>query len=164
MTASLERLWAGWRSAYVAGATSADDGEEGCVMCRVLRADRFVVYRGAHCAAVLNAYPYAAGHLLVVPARHLAELEDLDADEGAELWGTVGTAVRALKLAYRPQGINLGANLGRAAGAGVPGHLHVHVVPRWVGDTNFMTAVAEVRVLPESLPTSYDKLRAVWPA
>lgn len=133
-------------------------------MCRVLRSDSYVVWRGTSCAAVLNAYPYATGHLLLVPVRHVAELEDTDEAESAELWATVQAAVRALKAAYGPDGINVGANLGESAGAGVPGHLHLHVLPRWTGDTNFMTTVAEVRVLPESLPTTYEKLRAAWPA
>lgn len=166
MTSGLERLWAGWRSEYVAAATAPmeDAGEaEACVFCRVLRADSYVVWRGAHCAAILNAYPYTSGHLLVVPHRHLGELGELGGEEGAELWNTATAAVAALNAAYGAEGINLGANLGRAAGAGVLGHLHVHVLPRWAGDTNFMTAVAEVRVMPESLPTTYDRVRAAWP-
>lgn len=133
-------------------------------MCRVLEADSHVVWRGAKCAAVLNAYPYSSGHLLVVPERHIGELEDIDEEEDAELWSTVKAAVRALKAAYEPDGINVGANLGESAGAGVPGHLHMHVLPRWIGDTNFMTTVAEARVLPESLPATYDRLRSAWPA
>lgn len=171
MSVPLERLWAGWRSEYVSAASAAtDDAETGagegeaCVFCRVLRDDSYVVWRGEHCAAVLNAYPYASGHLLIVPERHVGDLDELEAVEGAAIWEAVTTAVRSLKAAYGPHGINVGANLGLAAGAGLPGHLHVHVVPRWTGDTNFMTAVAEVRVLPESLSTTYDKLRAAWPA
>ncbi len=157
---SLERLWAGWREEYV---TSPGD-EEGCVLCRVLEEGGQVLWRGERCAAVLNAYPYTSGHLLVMPVRHVSELEDVAGQEASELWGTVSNAVRALKAAYAPEGINIGANLGRAAGAGVPGHFHVHVLPRWTGDTNFLTAVAEVRVLPESLDTSSEKLKGSWPA
>ena len=156
---TLERLWAGWRSEYVASGGE----EDGCVLCRVLEADSNVVWRGELCAAVLNAFPYTSGHLMVVPARHLGELEDMSPDEELELWRAVTTAVAALKAAYEPDGVNLGANLGRAAGAGVPGHFHVHVLPRWSGDTNFMTAVAETRVLPEALDSSYEKLKASWP-
>ena len=156
----LERLWAGWRSEYV---TTADD-VEGCVLCRVLAADDNVVWRGSQCAAVLNAYPYTSGHLMVLPLRHVGEPEALAADEAVELWSGVRDAVVALKAAYKPHGLNIGANLGRVAGAGVPGHFHVHVLPRWDGDTNFMSTVAETRVLPEALPVTYDKVRSAWPS
>ncbi len=100
---------------------------------------------------------------MVAPLRHVADLEDLDPDEASELWTAVTDAVRALKAAYRPEGVNIGLNLGRAAGAGVPGHLHAHALPRWNGDTNFMTSVAETRVLPETLSDSWAKLRDGWP-
>ena len=158
---SLERLWAGWRSEYVTGATGDGDG---CVLCRVLVEGANVVWRGSRCAAVLNAFPYTSGHLMVLPTRHVAELEDVQGEEATELWGAVADAVRALKTAYAADGINVGANLGQAAGAGVPGHFHVHVLPRWSGDTNFMTSVAETRVLPESLGSSYEKVRGAWPS
>lgn len=159
---SLERLWAGWRSAYVSSAAVGD--EEECVLCRVVAAGEYVVWRGARTVAVLNAFPYASGHLLVMPSRHVGELEDVDPEEAGELWSTLADSVRALKGAYRPDGVNVGANLGRAAGAGIPAHFHLHVLPRWTGDTNFMTSVAETRVMPEALPTSFDRLRAAWPA
>ncbi len=113
--------------------------------------------------ALLNAYPYTSGHLMVLPVRHVADLEDLDDQEGREMWESLRSAVVAVKAAYGPGGINVGANLGRAAGAGIPGHLHLHVVPRWGGDTNFMTSVADARVLPEALSTSAAKLRSAWP-
>jgi ATP adenylyltransferase len=122
-----------------------------------------VVWRDERCAVVLNAYPYTTGHVMVLPVRHVAELEDLDGAESGALWAAAVDAVAALKAAYRPGGVNLGANLGRAAGAGVPGHLHLHALPRWDGDTNFMTSVAEARVLPEALPTTWRKLRDAWP-
>jgi ATP adenylyltransferase len=158
---TLERLWAGWRSEYVSGTN--EDGD-GCVLCRVVAETANVVWRGTRCAAVLNAFPYTSGHLMVLPVRHVAELEDVQGEEAAELWAGVADAVRALKAAYRADGINMGANLGRAAGAGVPGHFHVHVLPRWSGDTNFMTSVAETRVLPEALDATYEKVRGAWPS
>jgi ATP adenylyltransferase len=167
---TLERLWAGWRSDYVTSA--AGDGPvtsgDGCVFCGILSSglpdrESYVVWRGERCAALLNAYPYTNGHLMVMPLRHVGELEELTAEEAAELWDGVRDAVVALKAAYQPHGINFGANLGRSAGAGVPGHFHVHALPRWDGDTNFMTTVAETRVLPESLDASWEKLRATWP-
>lgn len=161
---SLERLWAGWRNEYVS--TAPDD--DGCVFCRILAhdspaRDRYILWSGEQCVALLNAFPYTSGHLMVMPLRHVAELEDLEDEEAAELWGGVADSVRALKAAYRPGGINIGANLGQAAGAGVPGHFHVHCLPRWNGDTNFMTSVAETRVMPESLPATFERLAAAWP-
>lgn len=168
---TLDRLWAGWRSEYIEGVTAGerDDRDDGCVFCRILGSDApdeetFVVWRGEHAAAVLNAYPYTSGHVLVLPIRHVSELEDLDAGEAAALWGGVTDAVRAIKAAYRPEGINFGANMGRGAGAGIPGHFHVHAMPRWAGDTNFMTTVAETRVMPETLSVTWRKLRDAWPA
>ena len=168
----LERLWAGWRSDYLSSVTDAPtgpSGEDGCVFCRILTSGEpddatYIVWRGRTSFAILNAFPYASGHLLVLPYRHVGGLEDLHGDEPAEVWDAVRSGVTAVKAAYRPDGLNVGANLGTAAGAGVPGHLHVHVVPRWSGDSNFMTSVAEARVLPEALPTTYERLRARWPA
>ncbi len=160
---TLERLWAGWRTEYVTGAADA----EGCVFCRILESeaadeDKYVLARDDLCIALLNAFPYNTGHLMVAPTRHVAELEDLTDAEAGRLWSTMVVAVRAVKTAYHPDGLNVGINLGRAAGAGVPGHFHVHCLPRWTGDSNFMTAVAETRVLPESLQATYSRLRAVW--
>ena len=162
---TLGRLWAGWRTEYVEGA----DAAEGCVFCAILGSGRpdqetYVLWRGSRCVALLNAYPYTSGHLMVMPARHVGELEDVDGDEAAELWAALADAVRALKAAYRPDGVNVGANLGRTAGAGIPGHFHVHALPRWAGDTNFLTTVAETRVMPESLPATWERLRQAWPS
>lgn len=161
----LDRLWAGWRSAYVSGMDDADS-EDGCLFCTLPAIDddeALILERTASTFAVLNAFPYTPGHLMVAPLRHEGELEGLSADEGAELFAALQRAVRALKEASRPHGLNLGMNLGRVAGAGVPGHFHVHVLPRWDGDSNFMTTVAEVRVIPEDLRTTWKKLRRAWP-
>jgi ATP adenylyltransferase len=164
---SLERLWAGWRGEYVEGIAA---GDQDCVFCAILASglpdeESQVVWRHPAdvAAAILNAYPYTSGHLMVLPSRHVSELEDLHETEGRAVWDGINGAVRALKAAYRPEGLNVGANLGRPAGAGVPGHFHVHVLPRWNGDTNFMTSIAGTRVLPEALPVSAAKLRAAWP-
>jgi diadenosine tetraphosphate (Ap4A) HIT family hydrolase len=166
---SLEHLWAGWRAAYV-GAMADEPGDDdgGSVFTKILESGRpdeetFVVWRGATCFAILNAFPYTSGHLLVMPYREVGELANLTADEHAELWAGARAAVAALHAAYRPDGINLGMNLGRTAGAGIPGHLHIHVLPRWNGDTNFMTTAAGVRVMPEALADTWAKLRAAWP-
>ena len=160
---SLERLWAGWRGEYI---TSPQD-EPGCVLCRVLDAaddEGYVVWRGKFAGVILNAYPYTSGHVMVLPTRHVGEPEGLAAQESAELWQSLTRAIRAVKTAYSPDGLNVGANIGQAAGAGVPGHFHLHVLPRWTGDTNFTTTVAETRVLPESLGATYDRIKASWPS
>jgi ATP adenylyltransferase len=166
---SLEQLWAGWRHHYVTGATEAErQGRDGgCVFCAIADSgppsqDNGVVHADPVCLVVLNAYPYASGHLLVLPRRHVGDLAELSEEESLALWRTAQRAVAAITRAYRPDGLNLGANLGRAAGAGIPDHLHLHVLPRWGGDTNFMTTVGGVRVLPEDLPSSWRKLRAAW--
>ena len=112
---------------------------------------------------MLNVFPYTSGHLMVLPRRAVAELSGLTDEEYLELWATVRDAVAAVETALDPGGVNVGVNLGRAAGAGIPGHLHVHVVPRWSGDTNFTTTVANVRVLPEALEESWRRLREAWP-
>lgn len=172
----LDRLWAGWRASYIQEATASGPrrtDQEGCVFCRILSSglpdtDTHVVWRhpGGRAVALLNAFPYGSGHLMVMPTRHTADLEDLHASpddpEASDVWDGVRQAVAAVKAAYRPDGVNVGANLGKASGAGVPGHLHIHVLPRWNGDTNFMTAVAETRVLPEPLSASDAKLREAW--
>lgn len=166
----LDRLWAGWRSEYSAGAQQVDSGDHGaCVFCRILGSgqpdeETYVVHRGRHAAVLLNAFPYTSGHVMAMPLRHAADLDELADDEADELWDLIRTATGAVRRAYRPEGLNVGANLGKAAGAGVPGHLHVHVLPRWAGDTNFMTSIAEARVMPEALGSTWAKLRAEWPA
>lgn len=164
---TVDRLWAAWRSAYVSN-IAGSDGLDGSVFTRILAsgapdAETHVLWRGVRSFAILNAFPYGSGHLLVMPYREVAALEDLTDDEHRELWSAVRDAVVAIKAAYGPDGVNVGVNLGHAAGAGVPGHLHVHCLPRWQGDTNFMTSVAETRVLPESLDESWRKLTAAWP-
>ena len=164
---SLERLWAGWRSSYITSATAPAETDGDCVFCGILAADlpddeTYVVWRGELAVALLNAYPYTSGHVMVMPRRHVGALGELTREESDELWALTQRAVKALESAYQPQGINLGANLGEAAGAGIPGHLHLHAVPRWAGDTNFMTTVAEARVLPEPLGDTWRKLRDVW--
>jgi ATP adenylyltransferase len=172
---SLDRLWAGWRRAYVEAS-----GEEPTAVGPVLASgagpatlfesilsladeDGLIVHRGPTCSVLLNAYPYTNGHLLVVPNRGVAELSDLDDDEHSELWALVRDSVDAVQRAYGCDGVNIGMNLGRAAGAGVPDHLHAHVLPRWDGDTNFMTSVAETRVMPETLSSTWQRVRAAWP-
>jgi diadenosine tetraphosphate (Ap4A) HIT family hydrolase len=176
MAATMDRLWAGWRSSYVTAAAEgeppagvgADVAGEGSLFSRILAAgvpdeESRIVWRGELVFAILNAFPYTSGHVLVMPYREVPEIEDLTDEENIALWAGVRDAVVAIKRAYRPHGLNVGINLGEAGGAGIPSHLHVHVLPRWGADSNFMTAVAETRVLPESLSDSWRKLRDAWP-
>lgn len=165
----LDRIWNGWRAQYVNEAGGHPPQQGGSVFTQLLAsglsdAELHVVHRGELTFAILNAFPYTSGHLMVLPYREVGNLEELTADEAGELWPTVTLAVRAVKAAYRPGGVNVGINLGRAAGGSISEHLHVHVVPRWAGDGNFMTSVAEARTLPEPLSFSAQKLREAWPA
>lgn len=161
----MDRLWAGWRSEYIDGVTSAP--RRGSVFRAILDSglpddETYILWRGDAVFAILNRFPYTSGHVLLMPYREVGELDDLTDDESVELWSAIRTCVRAVQRAYAPDGVNVGFNLGEAAGAGVPSHLHAHVLPRWNADSNFMTAVAETRVLPEPLPTTWQKLRDAW--
>lgn len=154
----MERIFAGWRMAYVKRAEKA----RGCLFCRLRRSGddraRGIVARRSRAFLVLNSFPYNSGHLMVAVNRHVGTLEGLETEERAEIWELAALAERLLGEVYRPQGLNLGINLGRAAGAGVDGHLHVHLVPRWIGDTNFMVTAGDTKVLPEDLDDTWRRL------
>lgn len=156
----MERIWAPWRMTYVSNVSP----EEGCIFCRAREAnddrERLVLLRREHSLLMLNRYPYTCGHLMAVPVRHVAGMDDLSDEELLELMHGVRRACALLQEVARPQGFNIGINLGKAAGAGIEEHLHVHIVPRWSGDTNFMTVTGDVRVVPEGLLESYDRLAA----
>ena len=157
----MDRLWSPWRYEYITNAGGQKSGA--CVFCE-LRDSRddeanYVVHRARHNFIALNLYPYTSGHLLVIPYHHTSELDAAPKETTDELMDLTKRCQAALREEYRPDGFNLGMNLGKAAGAGVAGHIHLHVMPRWVGDTNFMSAVGETRVLPEDLTTTYKKLR-----
>jgi ATP adenylyltransferase len=186
-TFGMDRLWTPWRYSYVTGqdkgtskrgvpaALSAWPGETHCVFCNMLAATEYAVAhgmaqdeadaavyileRGRTCFLVLNAFPYNTGHLMVLPYQHEASLAALPAETAAELMTLARRAERVLRKAYRPGGLNLGLNLGESAGAGVAEHLHLHAVPRWSGDNNFMSVLGETRILPEMLTESYQRLR-----
>ena len=155
----MDYIWAPWRYRYVADASKDDR----CIFCDALSAadDRsmLIVLRGAKNFVILNRYPYTSGHVMVVPYAHVANLADAEPDTLAEMMQIAQRVERALGHTYHPQGYNLGMNLGRAAGAGVTGHVHLHVLPRWAGDANFMTVTAETRVEPEELSITFEKLR-----
>jgi ATP adenylyltransferase len=159
----VERLWAPWRLEYI---ESADEAA-GCVFCAALAADdedALVLHRGRRAFALLNRFPYASGHLMVAPARHVGDFGELDDSEVLEVHRLASAGIGALAQVYSPQGFNLGWNLGRVAGAGILDHVHLHVVPRWAGDTNFMPVLADVKVLPEHLHETRRKLADAWPA
>ena len=156
-------LWAPWRLEYIEQA----DEQSGCIFCAAAEGDDeagLVVHRGTHAFALLNKFPYASGHLMVAPTRHAGELGELADEEALEIHRLACRAVDVLKETFRPHGFNLGWNLGRIAGAGVVDHVHLHVVPRWAGDTNFMPVLADVKVIPEYLAATREKLAANWPS
>jgi len=158
----MDYLFTPWRFQYV----STADKAEGCPFCRKLEAgdDRraLIVHRASHNFVILNLYPYTAGHVMIVPYQHLDSLQKLAADAATEMMALAQRLEGTLRKLYDPDGINLGMNLGKAAGAGVAGHIHMHVLPRWVADSNFMTTIAETRVLPESLETTWEKIKAAF--
>jgi ATP adenylyltransferase len=158
----MKRLWAPWRMKFV----QSRDPDTRCVFCRVQSqtsdADNLLVFRGRKAFVILNRYPYTSGHLMVVANLHRPSLEDLDAETRAEIMELATKGMRILRKVYQPEAFNLGANIGEAAGAGITGHVHLHVVPRWGGDTNFMSALAETRVLPEELDDTYRCISAAW--
>jgi ATP adenylyltransferase len=160
----LDRLWSPWRYEYIASGSSADSDSKRCVFCdlRDHPGDdeaNFVVHRASHNFVVLNLYPYISGHLLIVPYDHVGELDAANKETTDELMDLTKCCQTALREIYRPGGFNIGMNLGKSAGAGILDHIHIHILPRWIGDTNFMTTVADTRVIPEDLATTYRKLR-----
>lgn len=161
----MDRLWSPWRAEYIASGGTAES--RSCVFC-LLYADvnndetNYVVYRASRCFVVLNRYPYISGHLLIVPNEHVGELDSAAKETTDELMDLTKRAQTALRDAYHPDGFNVGMNLGQAAGAGIVDHIHVHILPRWLGDANFMTSVSETRVISEDLPTTYRKLNGMF--
>ncbi|MFM7493089.1 MAG: HIT family protein, partial [Acidimicrobiaceae bacterium] len=158
----LERIWNGWRADYVVHGQGAQKKSDKSVFTQILDSgisdeQCYIVHRGEKVFVIMNAFPYTSGHLLVVPYREVAELEDLSYDETSELWATVTTAIKVLKSVYKPEAMNVGINLGAAAGGSIAQHLHVHIVGRWGGDTNFMVATANTKILPEALDVSADR-------
>ena len=158
----MERLWSPWRAKYIA--SGVDSEAEGCVFCRMAAEPEhdetnFVLHRAQHTFVVLNLYPYISGHLMIVPYLHTSEFDSVPKEITDELMDLAKRSQAALREVYSPRGFNLGMNLGAAAGAGIADHMHIHLLPRWSGDTNFMTTVAETRVHPEDLSTTYQKLR-----
>jgi ATP adenylyltransferase len=158
----MKRIWAPWRMAYIKG----DTEEAGCLFCNQLaqrdRPDNLILYRGQHAFVILNRFPYTNGHMMIVPNAHEPSIEDLDDQTLAELIQLTNQALGVLRQTYGAQNFNIGINIGETSGAGVTDHVHLHVVPRWSGDTSFMSTVAETRVLPEALEETFEKLQSAW--
>jgi len=154
-------LWAPWRMKYIRRFEDREDN--GCIFCKGVQQNKdrenLILYRGKNCFIILNKYPYNTGHLMIAPYRHIGELEKLSEEELNELMRLTVLSVRILKREYRPSGLNIGANIGRAAGAGIEDHVHLHIVPRWVGDTNFMPIVSQTKIMPELPHETYDRLK-----
>ena len=159
----MDYLWTPWRYAYIATAAKNGGNPESCIFCELPKLpdlEAKIIHRGTHCFIILNSFPYTSGHVMVVPFAHVDELQKLPEAVACELMALSQKMEGVLRQVYSPDGINVGMNIGRAAGAGVAGHIHMHILPRWVGDTNFMTATAETRMLPESMEQTYERLKS----
>jgi ATP adenylyltransferase len=159
----MENLWSPWRMKYISG-DGTPAGE--CVFCQAPQLEdgpqSLILHRGQQVFAILNRYPYTSGHLMIVPFAHVASIEDLDAETRAEMMEMVSRSLGILRTVYHPEGFNVGINMGSAAGAGIAEHAHIHIVPRWNGDTNFMSTIGETRVLPEELEETYTRIKKAW--
>lgn len=160
----MDRLWSPWRNEYIAAGNRADSVPSECIFCKIQSdpgkdEQNFVLHRAGFNFILLNIHPYISGHLLIVPYEHAAELDACAKETTDELMDLTKRSQTALREAYQPAGFNIGMNLGRAAGAGIKDHLHIHIMPRWIGDTNFMTTIGSTRVHPEELGTTYKKLK-----
>jgi ATP adenylyltransferase len=158
----MNHLWSPWRMSYIL----ENINDEGCVFCQVLEdvdgLENLIVYRGQSTYVILNRYPYTSGHLMVVPLLHCDSLEGLPTETRSEMMELISCCVQVLSSEYKAHGFNVGANLGGAAGAGIPQHLHFHIVPRWQGDTNYMSAIGGTRVVPEALEETYQRISNAW--
>ena len=154
----MKQLWAPWRMGYIQMKKA-----DGCILCEIPEQDsddaNYILYRGDKNFVIMNSYPYNPGHLMIVPYRHVANLEELTDEERHEHFDIVSRSIKVLRQAFSPEGFNLGMNIGKIAGAGIEDHIHTHMVPRWQGDTNFMTVISDVRVVPEAIAATYQKLR-----
>lgn len=162
----MDFIFTPWRYAYVSGPDTSKDKANDCVFCAAARQKNdksaLIVHRGMFCFVILNAFPYTSGHVMVVPYEHLDQLQQLPAPAAQEMMELTQKLEGILRELYRPDGLNLGMNLGKAAGAGIAGHIHMHVLPRWVADANFMSVIGETRVLPEDLATTYTRIRQAF--
>ncbi len=158
----MKNLWSPWRMSYIQLPKSKDE----CVFCTALTqnedSENYILYRAKYSFVILNRYPYTSGHLMVIPFSHVSNLNDLDKETRTEMFELLNYSTEVVKEIYQPEGFNLGANIGEAAGAGIEAHVHLHIVPRWIGDTNFMSSTANTRVIPEALEDSFQRIKEVW--
>jgi ATP adenylyltransferase len=158
----MDHLFTPWRYAYISNADASSE----CLLCALARSSNdqrsMIVHRGRHCFVVLNAYPYTAGHVMVVPYEHVDQLQQLSTPAAQEMMDLMQKLEGILRLLYRPDGLNMGINLGKAAGAGIAGHIHMHVLPRWIADANFVSVIGETRVIPEALETTYKRIKSAF--
>ncbi len=158
----MDHIWTPWRMKYI----QKNKDVEGCIFCLAAAShrdfDNLVFFRGEHAFMILNRYPYTSGHVMCVPYAHQAHLQDLTPETRSEIMELTTKAIQVLQSVYHPEGFNVGLNLGEMAGAGIEQHLHMHIVPRWGGDTNFMSAIGETRVLPETLDQTYQRVKRTW--
>lgn len=159
----MDHLWSPWRMKYI----RRQESPKGCIFCDAVEMkdgdENLVVTRGTHAFVILNMFPYTSGHIMIVPFNHIANFEDMDQDTCGEVMFLTRQGISALEKVYHPEGYNMGANLGASAGAGIEGHIHFHLVPRWNGDTNFMTTIGGTRILPEDLSETLKHLKKAWP-
>ena len=162
LSSKMDYLWSPWRMEYILSPKS----DEGCIFCNGLKqvdgSDNLIVFRGPNAFVMLNRFPYTSGHLMVVPYEHKPSLELLEAGSRSDIMDLRARALKVLEILYKPQGFNLGMNIGNAAGAGILDHVHMHIVPRWVGDTNFMSSISQTRVLPVLLEETYHRVKEAW--
>lgn len=158
----MNHIWSPWRMAYI---QNSDKGEE-CIFCRAPEQkdglENLIIHRGQYTYVILNRYPYTSGHLMIVPFEHKSGFEDLPSDTTIEMMSFISLSLKILRAEYHTEGFNLGANIGSAAGAGIPKHFHFHIVPRWVGDTNFLSSIGDTRLLPEALEDTYCRVKKAW--
>ncbi len=158
----MDKMWAPWRIGYIL----SDKKENGCVFCNAYKTDndkeKLVLFRSKHSFVIMNLYPYNAGHIMIVPNRHIDSPLKLDTEEQLDMFGLVNSSIEIIKTVMHPDGFNLGMNLSRTAGAGIEDHIHIHIVPRWNGDTNFMSTVSDTKVISESINETYAKIKDVF--
>jgi len=159
----MNHLWSPWRMKYI----RRQKTPKGCVFCDAVQREdgesNLIVARGKHAFVILNRYPYTSGHIMIVPLKHIGSFEKIDEETSAEVMRLTRQGITTLDKVYKPNGYNMGANLGASAGAGIANHIHFHLVPRWDGDTNFMTSIGETRILPEDLSETFKQIKDAWP-